>query len=361
MPSTERNCGGCRYWSQMIAQSIGGRDVEALCLNAAGPCSGKYMVATQTCKGGYCTSQTQGVYPKLREEFEPPTQDWRLDRDMTIAIAGFTAPHDFIVTVSDARISHGEAIPAADDGTMKNRKIASTWGMMFAANDASAFMPVVSSCFDALAFTRGQNDPAADEIQVKKAVQEAYEREFNERFFREHLARFGYSDISDFRKNGFNELGKDLYGQYAMQLAKFDLGLELLVYGFNPHGNRHVFEVANPGKIISHNLRGFAAIGSGAWMALAALNRKPITPGLPETIWRFLDAKFSAETAAGVGKKTHVIIMSSKGKFAPMRASDIEKLREKWEAETKRPESEEVMDFIVNTHAVKYLYDSNLS
>jgi hypothetical protein len=207
---------------------------------------------------------------------------------MTIAIAGLTAT-EFIVTVSDARISHGEAIPAADDGTMKNRKIASTWGMMFAASDASAFIPVVSSCYDALAFTGGMADPPADEKQVRKAVLEAYEKEFHERFFREHLARFGYSDISDFRKNGFNELGKDIYGEYAAALARFDLGLELLVYGFNPQGNRHIFEVANPGKIISHDLRGFAAIGSGAWMALAGLNRKPINAGLSETIWRFLD------------------------------------------------------------------------
>jgi 20S proteasome alpha/beta subunit len=132
-------------------------------------------------------------------------------------------------------------------------------------------------------------DPPADEKQVRKAVLEAYEKEFHERFFREHLARFGYSDISDFRKNGFNELGKDIYGEYAAALARFDLGLELLVYGFNPQGNRHIFEVANPGKIISHDLRGFAAIGSGAWMALAGLNRKPINAGLSETIWRFLD------------------------------------------------------------------------
>ena len=45
----ERNCAGCRYWSEMIAQSIGGRDVEAMCLNSEGPCSGKYMVGSQTC------------------------------------------------------------------------------------------------------------------------------------------------------------------------------------------------------------------------------------------------------------------------------------------------------------------------
>lgn len=43
-----RTCGGCRYWSEMIAQSIGGRDVEALCLGA-GPASGKYTVSSQTC------------------------------------------------------------------------------------------------------------------------------------------------------------------------------------------------------------------------------------------------------------------------------------------------------------------------
>lgn len=49
MRTRERNCGGCRYWSEMVAQSIGGRNVEALCLNSAGPCSGKYMVATQVC------------------------------------------------------------------------------------------------------------------------------------------------------------------------------------------------------------------------------------------------------------------------------------------------------------------------
>lgn len=45
-----RTCGGCRYWSEMIAQAIGGRDVEAMCLAPEGsPCKGKYMVSSQTC------------------------------------------------------------------------------------------------------------------------------------------------------------------------------------------------------------------------------------------------------------------------------------------------------------------------
>jgi len=36
-----RNCKGCRYWSEMIAQAIGGGPVEAMCLNQDAPSKGK--------------------------------------------------------------------------------------------------------------------------------------------------------------------------------------------------------------------------------------------------------------------------------------------------------------------------------
>jgi hypothetical protein len=49
MRGAGRDCGGCRYWSEMVAQSIGGADVEALCLAPEGPAKGWYTVATQTC------------------------------------------------------------------------------------------------------------------------------------------------------------------------------------------------------------------------------------------------------------------------------------------------------------------------
>ena len=31
------NCGTCRYWSEMIACSSGGKPIEALCLSDTGP------------------------------------------------------------------------------------------------------------------------------------------------------------------------------------------------------------------------------------------------------------------------------------------------------------------------------------
>ena len=43
------NCGGCRFWSEMIARSYGG-PVEAMCLGK-GPLKGKYVTARQTCNG----------------------------------------------------------------------------------------------------------------------------------------------------------------------------------------------------------------------------------------------------------------------------------------------------------------------
>lgn len=45
-----RDCNGCRFWSEMIAQAIGGRGVEALCLaGEASPMGGKYTTGQQTC------------------------------------------------------------------------------------------------------------------------------------------------------------------------------------------------------------------------------------------------------------------------------------------------------------------------
>lgn len=44
-----KNCAGCRYWSEMIAQSVNGGPVEALCLAAAGPLAGKYTTGGMTC------------------------------------------------------------------------------------------------------------------------------------------------------------------------------------------------------------------------------------------------------------------------------------------------------------------------
>lgn len=44
-----RNCKGCRYWSEMLARSDGGRPIEAVCLKQSGQHSGNYMPGSTTC------------------------------------------------------------------------------------------------------------------------------------------------------------------------------------------------------------------------------------------------------------------------------------------------------------------------
>ena len=48
---TTKDCNGCRFWSEMIAQAIGGGGVQALCLsdNEAAPNRSKYTYGRDTC------------------------------------------------------------------------------------------------------------------------------------------------------------------------------------------------------------------------------------------------------------------------------------------------------------------------
>jgi hypothetical protein len=275
---------------------------------------------------------------------------------MTVAIAAFGPSIDEIVTISDARLSYGEAIPAADEAAMKNVKLALRWGMMFAADDATAFTPVLDETLRILIALEPDTDTPYRKrdfslAAVMAAVQQAYEKEFNERFFRENLARFGFANVTEFRQTGFAEMGKDLYHQYSMELAKFDLGLELLVYGFDENGHRTIFEVANPGKIINHSLRGYSVVGSGSLMALAALNKKPLGPTLPDTIYRLLDAKFSSETARG--KKTHIISLGVDGTNGFFADTEVQGIQEIWSKDLERPHPASAIDLIKKSDLVR--------
>ena len=44
-----KNCAGCRFWSEMVAECHGGGPVKAMCLADGGPLSSKYTSERQTC------------------------------------------------------------------------------------------------------------------------------------------------------------------------------------------------------------------------------------------------------------------------------------------------------------------------
>lgn len=45
-------CRDCRFWSERLAQSIGGAPIEAYCLVEDGPLSGRYTTGNQGCDKG---------------------------------------------------------------------------------------------------------------------------------------------------------------------------------------------------------------------------------------------------------------------------------------------------------------------
>ena len=44
-----QDCFGCRFWSEMVAQSVGCGPIEAICLSGDGSLAGKYTTGRKTC------------------------------------------------------------------------------------------------------------------------------------------------------------------------------------------------------------------------------------------------------------------------------------------------------------------------
>jgi hypothetical protein len=268
---------------------------------------------------------------------------------MTIGIAAITVPGGYIVTVSDRMLSSGGVVQAADNATLKARKISKRWVVMFAADDANLFLPFVKSCWDSL---EGHGEDY-ELHTVQDTVITAYAKLFDAEFTSRYLSRYNISSISAFRETGLSQFGQERFEKICDEIDRFDLGLTMLCYGYDSKKAPHIFEISNPGKITNHDLLSYAVIGSGWYMATASLRRKILPPDLEMVIYRLLEAKFSAETAPGVGKSTSLITMNSDGENGFLGAGSIEKIRSIWERTLKEPEPQDAIDLIAKSEAVK--------
>lgn len=167
-----------------------------------------------------------------------------------------------------------------------------------------------------------------------------------------HISRFGYKTLEDFRAKGLNELGPGIFANIIGDLNKFDLGIEFIVYGHDKDGDPHIFTLRNPGVLVNHDLEKYSVIGSGEYMARAALARKSLSPDLNTVIYRVLGAKFSSETAAGVGKSTTVFLTNGEGTTSQLSTGVIGKVRNVWEREINAPDPPDALEEIDKSGAV---------
>lgn len=264
-----------------------------------------------------------------------------LGLEVTIAIAACATFDQFIVTVSDRRITIDDyAIPAADDGALKGVKITDRWGCLFSADDIG---PIPRLVWTAASLLEGKEDHLE---YVRNAVSEAYQRQIHDEVVALHLSRYGIKSVQEFRDNGFKQFGEKIFGKLTEKIDSFDLGIDLLVFGFDPAGQPHIFQVENPGRPIDRDLITYWAIGSGANMALSALADRAshLEAEQPEVIlYRLCEAKFSAETARAVGKTTSAMVMLNTGEIRIVSNQLIQKIRKSWEAKRREPPPSDVI------------------
>jgi hypothetical protein len=101
----------------------------------------------------------------------------------------------------------------------------------------------------------------------------------------------------------------------------------------------------------------YAVIGSGYYMASASLRRKRMTGELEATIYRLLEAKFSAETATGVGRGTTLVTFNADGKFGMLNRDQVKAIRDIWENTLKEPTPEAAYEIISKSLAVSTVSD----
>ena len=254
---------------------------------------------------------------------------------MTVGIVAITKDKRHIVVAGDRMLSHGDIIQATDDAALKASRISKAWGLTF-AGDATHFVPIVKRAIDSIQDVLEHHS----NTEIEDAAAKAYRQESEKRFVSENLGPLGYASIAEFKSKGLEELGEAIFCSQLEKIGKFDLGIDLLVYGFDKIKTPYIFQVSNPGVITNHNLLGCAAIGSGIYMATAALRRRPPKGDLETTIYRMLEAKFSSETATGVGRATTLLVTDSEGKSHFLHDDAIENIRASWFETTQRPDPE---------------------
>lgn len=266
---------------------------------------------------------------------------------MTIGIAAKAPDHSCIVTVSDRAISFDDEVPRLDSAVMKDWMIGPTWGILFAANDICFTMPIINRVGHIL-IERGRKYGLPD---VKRAVCDAYAEVRRHHIWRQHLSKFGIESLDELKALGPSRLGSKLFWSLARRVDGERLEeTTFLVYGYDPDNKMtaHLFEVLNPGVAFDFDQHPYRAIGSGAQIAIASLNMRPISHLTPaQLIYRVLEAKFTAENSSHVGTATTVFIANRNEPTTLLSTRTIELIRDMWKRSRMEPPSADIDKLII--------------
>jgi 20S proteasome alpha/beta subunit len=212
-----------------------------------------------------------------------------------------------LVTMSDTKLSTGSY--SGELATLKLRRISQHWHCLIAGTFAH-HVPLIERVSNEIG-----NDVVRYEI-VQKAFTGAFIAE-NKRLVEETiLSPFGLT-LDKFLKSR-KDIGDSLYERTWADITRAKVDCQMIVCGFDPHPR--LFVIENPtserlGFVTNSDFPGFAAIGSGAYLAdstLYALQQNPARY-IADTLYILAAAKFTAEAASDVGKESHLTIFTPEG------------------------------------------------
>jgi hypothetical protein len=267
--------------------------------------------------------------------------------DVTIGIVALA--NQYIVAVSDAMLSYDDIYPATDKGARKVMEVSGRWSVAF-AGDPTAFKPMVIKIIRGLKDVDVQDQTAG---LAQRVASEAFSETLLEEFAARHLYQLGYRSVEQFKQDGRAELGDTIFEDYIRKLNSFDVDVDFLMFGLVGR-LPYLFEVQHPGRVVDGNVNGYAVVGSGYSMAMYSLRRKHLSRDLPTVVYRLLEAKFSSETASGVGRSTRLVIVNRQGEQTEMDEEEIELIRRAWEETLKQPDPPAAVEIIEKSSAVKF-------
>jgi hypothetical protein len=202
--------------------------------------------------------------------------------------------------------------------------------MMYAGNDISHIIPIHQEARSEL---EGKTDLSLRE--VAGILRRAYRNQLAvvaEDFI---LSPLGI-DLKKFLGEGNQLFPKETFEDMRRAIQQVTLQCDLLVFGFDRERNPHIFVVSDHGTSYS-DVPGFAAIGTGSYSALSTLyfHAFKTRMTIPHALYHACEAKFTSESAQGVGHSTWVLVLEADGSVRALIEPQIDEIRDLWDRQGK--------------------------
>jgi hypothetical protein len=224
------------------------------------------------------------------------------DTDMTICIAALTDTHhgEHIVGCCDWRI---ETYAVGAETELKFRWLPGSWCVMYAGDDISHAKEL---CGRYETFLRNhKKDITEDNLLEMLRIPP---REMRHALADECTRKIMAVSYDVFLKKDSLGISDDLRRHVESEVEQQQVKAELIIMGLVEH---HLFIASYAHGVVTLQ-DDFAAIGSGSYIAndMLYLRSQSRSASLAETIYTVFEAKCFSEAAPGVGRSTHMFVMS---------------------------------------------------